>query len=221
MRRVELALFLGGIDRKFFQKVFVYATDQVFFFAKLLVADFVDFINQLFDVVCGKVACGKGALHKASFQLFRACRNAVKCIVQCYIQLGCRRIDDGRPSCLRRQIVGAIRKGGIVKERRTDIFIVRVKSLIQQGLAELLHTVLIFFTDETQKHQRQHHIALFKERAGVACCTQNISALKEDRIQVDGILCLFLHHFVFLHLFFAYICLVAAAGGSKSLRSFL
>lgn len=221
MRRVELALFLGGIDRKFFQKVFVYATDQVFFFAKLLVADFVDFINQLFDVVCGKVACGKGALHKAAFQLLEACRNAVKCIVQCYIQLGSRRIDNGRPSCLRRQIVGAIRKGGIVKERRTDIFIVRVKSLIQQGLAELLHTVLIFFTDETQKHQRQHHIALFKERAGVACCTQNISALKEDRIQVDGILCLFLHHFVFLHLFFAYICLVAAAGGSKSLRSFL
>ena len=129
MRRIELALLLGGIDREFFQKVFVYATDQVFFLAKLLVADLVDFIDQLFDVVCGKVACGKGALHKASFQLFRACRNAVKCIVQCYIQLGCRRIDDGRPSCLRRQIVGAIRKGGIVKERRTNVFIIRIKPL--------------------------------------------------------------------------------------------
>ena len=51
MRRIELALLLGGIDREFFQKVFVYATDQVFFLAKLLVADLVDFIDQLFDVV--------------------------------------------------------------------------------------------------------------------------------------------------------------------------
>ena len=94
-------------------------------------ADFVHFVNELFDVVCSKVACGKGTFHKAAFQLLGVCRNAVERVVQCYIQLGRRRIDDGRPSCLRRQIVGAVRKGGIVKERCTDIFVVRVKSLFQ------------------------------------------------------------------------------------------
>lgn len=79
MRRVELALLLGGIDRKFFQEVFVHTTDEVFFFAKLLMTDFVDLIDQLFDVVRTKVARGKGALYKAAFQLLGACRNAVEC----------------------------------------------------------------------------------------------------------------------------------------------
>lgn len=48
MRRVELSLLLGGVDRKFFQEVFVHTTDEVFFLAKLLVADLVDFIDQFF-----------------------------------------------------------------------------------------------------------------------------------------------------------------------------
>ena len=46
---------------------------------------------------CGKVACGKGTLHKAAFQLFRARRNTVERVVQCDIQLRRRCIDDGRP----------------------------------------------------------------------------------------------------------------------------
>ena len=120
----------------------------------------------------------------------------MECVIQCYIQLGSRSIDDGRPSCLRRQIVGAVRKGSIVKKCRTDIFIVRVKPLLLQDLAEFLYPIFIFFTDETQEHQRQHHIPLLKERAGVPCSTQYVSTLEENRIQIDGLLLLFLRHFI-------------------------
>ena len=53
MRRVELALFLSRIDRKFLEEVFVHTTDQVFFFAKGFVVDFTDFIDELFDIIRG------------------------------------------------------------------------------------------------------------------------------------------------------------------------
>ena len=67
MGRVELALLLGGIDRKLFQEVFVDPTDQVFFLAKLLVADFVYLIHNFLDVVGCKVPCGKCTLNKTAF----------------------------------------------------------------------------------------------------------------------------------------------------------
>lgn len=68
----------------------------------------------------------------------------MECVIQCYIQLGGWGIDDGRPSCLRRQIVGAIRKGSIVKKCRSDIFIVRVKPPLLQYLTKFLYPIFIF-----------------------------------------------------------------------------
>lgn len=41
-------------------------TDQVLFFPKPLIADLIDFIDQLFDVIRPQISCGKGPLHKAA-----------------------------------------------------------------------------------------------------------------------------------------------------------
>ena len=68
VRRIILALFFCRVDGKFFEKVFVHSSDKVFFFTERLVADLVDLVNDLFDVVGRQVARGKSAFHKAAFQ---------------------------------------------------------------------------------------------------------------------------------------------------------
>ena len=186
MRRVELALFFGRIDRKLLEEVFVNTTDQVFFLAKLLVADLVDLIDNLFDVVGRKVAGGKGTLDKAAFQLFRSGGKAVQCGVQRNIQVGTRRVDDGIPLCFRRQTVRSVVKGGVIKERRLDIFIVRVKPLCFQLVAQVCNAIFVFLADKAQKHKGKHHIAFFKERAGISRRAQIVPAVEQNPIQIQS-----------------------------------
>ena len=94
MRCIEFALLFRGVDSKFFEEVFINTTDQIFLFAEGLVADFVDFIDHLFDIVGGKITCGKRALHKTPLQLFAAGSNAVQGSIKGDIQLGRRRLND-------------------------------------------------------------------------------------------------------------------------------
>ena len=46
MRRIELALLLRGVDGELLEEIFVDASDKIFLLAKLLVADFIDLIDQ-------------------------------------------------------------------------------------------------------------------------------------------------------------------------------
>ena len=180
VRCIELPLLLCGIDGKLLEEIFVHTTNQVFLFAKRLMTDFVDLINHLLDVIRCKVSGGKCPLHEAATKLLAAGGNAVQCRIKRNIELRRRRVDDGRPTCLRREIIGAVRESGIIKECREDFRIIRVKPLCNQILAELCYAILKFFSDKTQKYEGQHHVTLFKERAGIACRTQNISAFEQD-----------------------------------------
>ena len=194
MRSVVFSLFFGGVDGKLFEKVFVDAADQIFFFTKSFVADFVNLVYHRFDILGGKVTGCKGALHKTTFQLFVAECNAVQGRVECYIQLRSRRIDNGRPACFDGQIIGAICKGCIVEKRRSDLFIVRVEALGNQCLAKMFHAIFKFLPDETQKHKRKHHVTLFKEGTGIACLAQDVAAVKKNCIQVQRFFCFLFGH---------------------------
>ena len=94
MRSVELAFLFGCVDGKFLEEVLIYSSDQVFFLAKCLVAYFVDFIHDLFDIIGRKIASGESTLNKASLQLLATCSNAVQCVIKCNIEFRCRFIDD-------------------------------------------------------------------------------------------------------------------------------
>lgn len=192
MGRVELALLLGGVDRKLFQEIFVDSTDQIFFLAKLLVADLVYLVHDLFDVVGGKVAGGKGALDKTALQLLGTGSDAVQCGVQCHIQVCRRRVDDGVPSCFRGKIVGSIWEGGVIKKCCMNVFIVWVKPLCPKFLFQLFNAVLVFLTNKAQEHKGQHHVALFKKRAGVAGSAQVVPAVKQNLIQIQSLFFSFL-----------------------------
>ena len=192
MRGVKLTIFLCGIDGEFLQEIFVHSPDQVFFLAKLLVADFVDLIHKFLNIIGGEVAGGKSTFHKAALQLFIVGRKAVQRRIQCNIQACGGRVDNGGPACFRRQVVGAVRKGNIIKESGTNILVVRVKALVEQRLAQRSYTVLVFLSDKAQKHKGQHHITFFKKRTGVAGSAQIITAVKQDGFQVQGFILRFL-----------------------------
>ena len=67
MRGVELTFFFSCVYCEFLKEVFIYMTDKVFFFAKCLVADLIDFIYNLLNIVCAKISCSKGTFNKATF----------------------------------------------------------------------------------------------------------------------------------------------------------
>ena len=165
MRGIELAFLFGCVDGKFLEEIFVYSSNEVFFLAKRLVADLVDLVYDLFDIVCGKITRGESALDKASLELLTARSNAVKGGIQRNVESGRRRVDDGRPTSLYGKVVRTVRKGCVVKKRRKDFLIIGIEPLCDKILTELFNTVLKFLANETQEHERQHHIALFKERA--------------------------------------------------------
>ena len=87
VRCILLSLFFCRVDGKFFEKVFIHTPDQVFFFAERLVADLVDLIHDLFDVVGRQVARGKSAFHKAAFQRLTVGSDAVQSSIERNIQL--------------------------------------------------------------------------------------------------------------------------------------
>ena len=182
---VVFTLLLRCIDCKLFKEVFVHPADQVFFLAEFLVADFVDLIHQHFDVFGFQISCGKGALHKASLQLFIAVSQSFQGRIQGHIQLRCGCVDDGGPAGRYRQIVGTVGKGGIIEEGIPNLFIIWIQPLFDQRLTKMLGAIFKFFANEAQKNKGQHHIALFKERTGIARLAQNIPALKEDRVQIQ------------------------------------
>ena len=82
MRRIVFALLLGRVDREFLKEVFIDAPDQILLFAKRLVADLVDFVNQFLDVVRFKIAGCKGAFHKTTLKLLAVGRDTAQGVVQ-------------------------------------------------------------------------------------------------------------------------------------------
>lgn len=148
MRGIELAFLLGCVDSKFLEKVFVYSSDQVFFLTECLVADLIDLVYDLFDIVGSKIARGESTLDKASLELFAAGSNAVKGGIKRNVESGCRRVDDGRPTSFYGKVVRTVRKGSVVKERREDFLVIGIEPLCDKILTELLNTVLEFFANE-------------------------------------------------------------------------
>ena len=67
MRRIVFAFLLGCVDCKLLEEVLIDAADQVLFFPKRLVADFVDLVDQLLDIVRGKISRSKCTFDKTSF----------------------------------------------------------------------------------------------------------------------------------------------------------
>lgn len=126
---IEFAFLLGCINRKFLQEVFVYPADQVFLFSECLVADLIDLIHDPLDIIGGKIAGYKCTLNEASLQPLAAGGQTVQSSIQRNIQLRCGGVNDGRPTGLHGQIVGAIRKGGIIEECCKNFFIIGIKPL--------------------------------------------------------------------------------------------
>ena len=62
--RIKFTFFFGGIYCEFFEEVFIYPANQIFLLAKSLVADFIDFIYNLLNIIGRKVAGGKCTLNK-------------------------------------------------------------------------------------------------------------------------------------------------------------
>lgn len=81
-------------------------------------------------------------LHEASAKLLATGGNAVQCRIKRNIELRRRRVDDGRPTSFRREIIGTVRESGIIKECREDFRIIRVKPLCNQILAKLCYAIL-------------------------------------------------------------------------------
>lgn len=129
MGRIVFALFLGRIDGEFLEEVFIHPADQVFFLAESLMADLVDLVNHLFDVVGSQVSGGEGALNEAALQLFAAGRDAVQSRIQRDVQLRRRCVDDGGPTGLRRQVIGSVCKGGVVEKGSSDSQTVTLKTI--------------------------------------------------------------------------------------------
>ena len=126
MRRVELAFFLGGIDGKFLEEVFVHSSNQVFFLSKRLMAYLIDLVHNLLDVVGSEIAGCESTLDKASFQLFAVRCNAVQSRIKSNVESGRRRIDDGGPTGFHRKIIRTVRKGSVFEERRKDFLIIGI-----------------------------------------------------------------------------------------------
>ena len=167
-------------------------------------ADFVYFVYDLFDIVRGKVACSERAFHETAFELRGACRYAMKCGIQCDVEFGRRGIDNGRPTGFHGQVIRTVRERCVVKERGNDCFVVGVKSLFDKVLTEFFKPVFKLFADKAQKYERQHHIALFKERTRITCLTQYVAALKQYRFQIYFFFrCLFSHYFLLFSTFSA------------------
>ena len=156
-----------------------------FLLAKGLVTYLVDLVHNLLHVVGSKVALGERALHEAAFQRWVGLANAAQRCIQCHVQPRCSGIDDGPPPCLYRQVERAIRKGGIVEECLDDFLVVRVKSLVYELLPQIGYTILVLLSYETEKHKRQHHVPLLKERAGVLGLPQYISALEQYVVKIQ------------------------------------
>ena len=72
MRRIKFPLLFGCVYRKFLEEVFINPANQVFFFAKRLVADLADLVDDLLDIVRCQVARGKGTFNKTTLQLSRS-----------------------------------------------------------------------------------------------------------------------------------------------------
>lgn len=178
-------VFNFATEGKFFEKIFVNTTNQVFFFSKYLVTDLVDLIHDFFDIIRSKVAGSEGSLNETPLELFTACCNAVQSIVESDIQLRCRSIDDSRPACFHGQIICSVCKSSVNKECIKYIFIVGIKSLRNQIFTQFRHAVFKFFSDKAQEYKCEHHITLFKKRSGISCGAQNIAALKKDCIKID------------------------------------
>ena len=56
MRRIELSFLFSSINSKFFKEVFIHMTDEVFFLTKSFMTNFIDFIDQLFNIVSTKIS---------------------------------------------------------------------------------------------------------------------------------------------------------------------
>ena len=102
MGRVELTLFLGGIDGKLLEEILIHATDEVFLLTESLVADLVDLVHDALDVVGRKVALRECTFHEAAPELRRILVDALECRVKSHVELGRRRVDDGGPAGLHR-----------------------------------------------------------------------------------------------------------------------
>ena len=105
----------------------------------------------------------------------------MKCGIECDVEFRRRGVDNGRPTRFHGQVIRAVRKGSIVKERGNDCFVVGVEPLFDKVLTEFFKSVFELFADKAQEYERQHHIALFKERTRISCLTQDIAALKQYR----------------------------------------
>ena len=68
VRGIELSFFLCCINSKLFQKVFIYATYQVFLFTKSLVTNLIYFIHNLLHVISTKIALCESTFYETTFQ---------------------------------------------------------------------------------------------------------------------------------------------------------
>lgn len=66
VRSIKLAFLLSGIYGKLFQKVLLYASDQILLFTKSLVTDLVDLVYNLLHVVGSQIALGESTFNKAA-----------------------------------------------------------------------------------------------------------------------------------------------------------
>ena len=191
MRRIELALLLRSVDGKLLEKIFVNASDEVFFLTELLMADFIDLIDQLLDIARAQSPRGKRAFVEAASEPRIRRRDAVQGRVQRRVQLWRRRVDDGRPACFLLQVIRAVRKGRVIEKCRMNLRCLRIQPLFPQLLRQIRHAILELLPDKAQEYQRQHQIALLKERARITRLAQNITAFEQHRIQIQC-------HFFFL-----------------------
>ena len=68
MRCVKFSLFFGSVYGKFLQKILVNPSNKVFFFAKFLMADFIDLVHYFLYVCRIKIAGGECAVYDTTFK---------------------------------------------------------------------------------------------------------------------------------------------------------
>ena len=72
----------------------------------------------------------------------------------------------------------------------------RVKALCFQILAQFYDAILELLADKAKKDKREHQVAFLEERTRVPRLAKNITALEQNRIQIQrlfGCLCFFPH----------------------------
>ena len=67
MWSIKFSFFFCCVYSKLFKEVFVYMANEVFFFAKFFMADFIYFINNFLNIIWSEISSCKCTLYKTTF----------------------------------------------------------------------------------------------------------------------------------------------------------